>query len=71
MLHRDDAGSKVFLALARSLLSVVCPTIHAFFFVHYSTPITAQDNRATTVKDLADLAVQNGLGCQKYVARLL
>lgn len=24
MLHRDDAGSKVFLAIARSLLSVVC-----------------------------------------------
>ncbi|TFK26388.1 hypothetical protein FA15DRAFT_615866 [Coprinopsis marcescibilis] len=48
ILHKDDSGSKVFLALARSLLSV--------------------DNRATTVKDLADLAVHNGLGCQNSSA---
>ncbi|EFI28430.1 hypothetical protein CC1G_13964 [Coprinopsis cinerea okayama7 len=48
ILHKDDAGSKVFHALARSLLSV--------------------DNRATTVKDLADLAVNNGLGCQNSSA---
>ncbi|KAH6918887.1 hypothetical protein BKA70DRAFT_1248554 [Coprinopsis sp. MPI-PUGE-AT-0042] len=48
LLHRDDASSKVCLALARSLLSV--------------------DNRATTVKDLADLAMNHGLGCQNTSA---
>ncbi|KAJ2917593.1 hypothetical protein MD484_g2779, partial [Candolleomyces efflorescens] len=48
ILHKDDAGSKVFLAIARSLLSV--------------------DNRATTVKDLADLAILHGLACQNTSA---
>lgn len=65
ILHKDDAGSKVFLAIARSLLSVVCFHHSTFFFG--PIPIIQQDNRATTVKDLADLAVVNGLGSQKCV----
>ena len=30
-------------------------------------PRISQSNRATTVKDLAELAMQHGLMCQKYV----
>ncbi|KAJ6513858.1 hypothetical protein C8R47DRAFT_962663 [Mycena vitilis] len=48
VLHPDDANSKVFLALGRSLMSV--------------------DNRAMTIKDLADAVVANGLVCQNVSA---
>ncbi|KAJ7632442.1 hypothetical protein FB45DRAFT_831592 [Roridomyces roridus] len=48
VLHPDDANSKVFLALARSLMSV--------------------DNRAMTIKDLAEMTVSHGLVCQNVSA---
>ncbi|TBU66022.1 hypothetical protein BD310DRAFT_38217 [Dichomitus squalens] len=47
-LHADDANSKVFLAIGRSLMAV--------------------DNRAVTVKDLAELCMQYGLICQNLSA---
>ncbi|KAF7338449.1 hypothetical protein MVEN_02070800 [Mycena venus] len=48
VLHPDDANSKVFLALGRSLMSV--------------------DNRAMTIKDLAEMVVTHGLVCQNVSA---
>ncbi|KAJ7752036.1 hypothetical protein B0H16DRAFT_813927 [Mycena metata] len=48
VLHPDDANSKVFLALGRSLMSV--------------------DNRAMTIKDLAESVVAHGLVCQNVSA---
>ncbi|KAJ7738493.1 hypothetical protein DFH07DRAFT_82874 [Mycena maculata] len=48
VLHPDDANSKVFLALGRSLMSV--------------------DNRAMTIKDLAEMTVAHGLVCQNVSA---
>ncbi|KAJ6546498.1 hypothetical protein DFH09DRAFT_1249058 [Mycena vulgaris] len=48
VLHPDDANSKVFLALGRSLMSV--------------------DNRAMTIKDLAEMTVLHGLVCQNVSA---
>ncbi|KAG6896731.1 hypothetical protein C0992_006448 [Termitomyces sp. T32_za158] len=48
VLHPDDANSKVFLAIARSFLSV--------------------DNRAMTIKDLAEMTVIFGLVCQNVSA---
>ncbi|KAH9901218.1 hypothetical protein C8Q73DRAFT_742828 [Cubamyces lactineus] len=48
VLHPEDAGNKVFLALGRALMSI--------------------SNRATTVKDLAELAMQHGLMCQNVSA---
>ncbi|KAJ7694184.1 hypothetical protein B0H17DRAFT_474402 [Mycena rosella] len=64
VLHPDDANSKVFLALGRSLMSVVrllCvptrPRAHR-----------PQDNRAMTIKDLADMTVLHGLVCQNVSA---
>ncbi|KAF7363284.1 hypothetical protein MSAN_00983600 [Mycena sanguinolenta] len=47
VLHPDDANSKIFLAMGRSLMSV--------------------DNRAVTIKDLADMVVQHGFVCQKAI----
>ncbi|KAF8921515.1 hypothetical protein CPB85DRAFT_1428494 [Mucidula mucida] len=48
VLHPDDANSKVFHAVARSLLAV--------------------DNRAMTVKDLAEMCIHKGLQCQNLNA---
>ncbi|KAF8633757.1 hypothetical protein AX17_004411 [Amanita inopinata Kibby_2008] len=48
VLHPDDASNKVFLAIARALLSV--------------------DNRAMTIKDLAELSASYGLVCQNVSA---
>ncbi|KAJ7905312.1 hypothetical protein B0H14DRAFT_2659810 [Mycena olivaceomarginata] len=48
VLHPDDANSKVFLALGRSLMSV--------------------DNRAMTIKDLAEMVIFHGLVCQNVSA---
>ncbi|KAI8998800.1 hypothetical protein BD414DRAFT_134269 [Trametes punicea] len=48
VLHPEDAGNKVFLALGRALMSI--------------------NNRAITVKDLAELAMQYGLMCQNASA---
>ncbi|KAK7015018.1 hypothetical protein R3P38DRAFT_2998982 [Favolaschia claudopus] len=48
VLHPDDANSKVFLAIGRSLMSV--------------------DNRAVTIKDLAEMVLANGFVCQNVSA---
>ncbi|KAJ7090057.1 hypothetical protein C8R43DRAFT_294950 [Mycena crocata] len=48
VLHPDDANSKVFLAIGRSLMSV--------------------NNRAMTIKDLAEMTVVHGLVCQNVSA---
>ncbi|KAF8327049.1 hypothetical protein F5887DRAFT_1012383 [Amanita rubescens] len=48
VLHPDDASNRVFLAIARALLSI--------------------DNRAMTIKDLAEMSVKCGLACQNVSA---
>ncbi|PIL23834.1 transcription factor [Ganoderma sinense ZZ0214-1] len=55
-LHPDDANSKVFLAIGRSLMAVA----HMSF--------SFKDNRAVTVKDLGELCMQHGLICQNLSA---
>jgi hypothetical protein len=63
MLHPEDANSKVFLAIGRSFLSVVCPSsIRPSSHAH----CPPQDNRAMTIKDLAEMTLNFGLVCQKY-----
>jgi hypothetical protein len=67
VLHPDDANSKVFLAIGRSFLSVVCP-VYSFVYgasLPHSKPVCYQDNRAMTIKDLAEMTVNFGLVCQK------
>jgi hypothetical protein len=66
VLHPDDASSKVFLAMARAFVAVVC----IFFFSSFSfsyLSLSKKDNRAMTIKDIAERAGRYGLVCQKYV----
>lgn len=63
-LHSDDANSKVFLAIGRSFVSVVC------FICYTCSGLRSwelQDNKAMTIKDLAEMTMKFGLMCQKYV----
>jgi hypothetical protein len=64
MLHPDDASSKVFLAIGRSFVSVVRRT--KFFCLPQHLSHT-QDNKAMTIKDLAEMTMKYGLMCQKSV----
>lgn len=61
VLHPDDANSKVFLALGRSLMSVV----RIFYCTTRVRAQFLQNNRAMTIKDLSEMVVANGLVCQK------
>lgn len=69
MLHSDDMNSRVFLSIGRALMSVVRILLRPL--CHYQTDGTCrsfvllQDNRAMTIKDLADLSMKYGLSCQK------
>ena len=67
MLHSEDANSKVFHAIGRSFMAVVCHTLLCQFNVAAHTHIVVQDNRAMTIKDLAEMTMKFGLMCQKYV----
>jgi hypothetical protein len=64
VLHPDDAASKVFMAVARAFISVV--SISCLLSVRFF--IFIQDNRAMTIKDIADRASHYGLVCQKYAS---
>lgn len=68
VLHPDDANSRVFLAIGRSFLSVVRPYPDATTSSLSDLPSSCQDNRAMTIKDLAEMTVNFGLVCQKCVS---
>ncbi|KAG8217470.1 hypothetical protein J3R82DRAFT_5615 [Butyriboletus roseoflavus] len=71
MLHPEDVSNKVFHAIGRSFLSVVrscphfAPSTHRTCFSHADA---LQENRAMTIKDLAEMTLKYGLMCQKYVS---
>jgi hypothetical protein len=67
VLHPDDASSKVFLAMARAFVAVVCIIFFRLCCSYISLP--PKDNRAMTIKDIAERAGRYGLVCQKYVCR--
>lgn len=64
-LHPDDLNNKVFLAVARSFLTVVRLTTVSSVKSHFTSFL--QDNRAMTIKDIAERACRYGLVCQKSV----
>lgn len=68
MLHPEDASNKVFHAIGRSFLSVVSsPTISHPHYIARAHTDALQENRAMTIKDLAEMTLSHGLMCQKYV----
>lgn len=73
MLHPEDASNKVFQAIGRSFLSIVSSCLHLTIYrSRYITHIIShahvlQENRAMTIKDLAEMTLKYGLMCQKYV----
>lgn len=71
VLHPDDANSKVFLAMGRALWSAVSPPWPLDCIRVPYDLLTHQENRAMTVKDLAEQSVKFGLVCQKCVGYLI
>lgn len=64
VLHPDDATNKTFLAIGRAFMSVVCCNFPSLFSSNDSN-CYSQNNRAMTVKDMAELSMKHGLVCQK------
>lgn len=69
VLHSEDATNKILLAIGRSFVSVVRRVFVPPFDGVSRTPILFQDNKAMTIKDLAEMTMKYGLMCQKYVLR--
>lgn len=67
MLHSEDANNKVLLAIGRSFVSVVRRVFVSISVKSASFTLSSQDNKAMTIKDLAEMTIKYGLMCQKCV----
>ncbi|KAF7796895.1 hypothetical protein EIP86_008080 [Pleurotus ostreatoroseus] len=68
MLHSEDADNKVLLAIGRSFVSVVRRVFVPTSDGRLTPRILFQDNKAMTIKDLAEMTMKYGLMCQNVSA---